>query len=204
MVEGRLDVTLNPAGIATQALTRGLAHGEFDELVREHQQRIFRVVMALVRDSELASNITQDCFVRAYEKRASFRGDASVSTWLVRIAVNLVRDHARSRRQAFWKRLFQRPEADSVESAMETVRDARSTPDQQLLAKEELSAVWSAVAELAPQQREVFILRFSEEMSLEEIAQVLEIKLGTVKAHLSRAVATVRARVRGARWSGRT
>ncbi len=193
-----MDATLNPAGIATQALTRGLAHDEFDDLVREHQQRIFRVVMALVRDSELASNLTQDCFVRAYEKRASFRGDASVSTWLIRIAMNLVRDHARNRRQAFWKRLFQRStENDSVETAAETVRDARSTPERQILAREELNAVWSVVAELAPQQREVFVLRFSEEMSLEEIAQVLDIKIGTVKAHLSRAVATVRMRVRG-------
>jgi RNA polymerase sigma-70 factor, ECF subfamily len=198
MVEDRLDGTLNPAGIATQALTKGLEHEEFDDLVRDHQQKIFRVVMALVRDSDLASNITQDCFVRAYEKRTSFRGDASVSTWLTRIAVNLVRDHARNRRQAFWKKLFQRLEDDSVESAAETVRDARSTPDRQFLAKEELSAVWSAVAELSPQQREVFVLRFSEEMSLEEIAQVLDIKLGTVKAHLSRAVAAVRMRVRGA------
>jgi RNA polymerase sigma-70 factor (ECF subfamily) len=197
MVEGRLDVTLNPAGIATQALTRGLAHDDFDDLVREHQQRIFRVVMALVRDSELASNITQDCFVRAYEKRASFRGDASVSTWLIRIAMNLVRDHARSRRQAFWKRLFQRPEEDSVESAAETVRDLRSTPERDLMAKQELIAVWHAVGELPPQQREVFVLRFSEEMSLEEIAQALDVKVGTVKAHLSRAVATIRTRVRG-------
>ncbi len=193
-----MDGTLNPAGIATQALTRGLAHEEFDDLVREHQQRIFRVIMALVRDSELASNITQDCFVRAYEKRESFRGEASVSTWLTRIAVNLVRDHARSRRQSFWKKLFQRSEDDSVENAAETIRDSRSTPDRQFLAKEELSAVWSAVAELAPQQREVFVLRYSEEMSLEEIAQVLDVKPGTVKAHLSRAVAIVRKRVRGA------
>jgi len=192
-----LDGTLNPVGIATQALTGGLAHEEFDDLVREHQQRIFHVVMALVRDSELASNITQDCFVRAYEKRASFRGDASISTWLIRIAMNLVRDQARNRRQAFWKKLFHRSEDDSVENAAEAVRDSRSTPDRQFLAKEELSAVWSAVAELAPQQREVFVLRFSEEMSLEEIARVLDVKLGTVKAHLSRAVATVRTRVRG-------
>ncbi len=193
-----MDGTLNPAGIATQALTKGLAHEEFDELVREHQQRIFRIVIAMVRDPELASNITQDCFVHAYEKRASFRGESSVSTWLIRIAMNLVRDHARNRRQAFWKRLFQRSENESVESAAENVRDSRSTPDRQFLAKEELSAVWSAVAELAPQQREVFVLRFSEEMSLEEIAQVLDVKLGTVKAHLSRALATVRMRVRGA------
>lgn len=194
-----MDGTLNPAGIATQALTKGLAHEAFDDLVREHQQRIFRVVMAMVRDSELASNITQDCFVRAYEKRAGFRGESSVSTWLIHIAMNLVRDHARNRRQAFWKRLFWRSPEESVESAAEAVRDSRSTPDRQFLAKEELSAVWSAVADLAPQQREVFVLRFSEEMSLEEIAQALDIKLGTVKAHLARAVAAVRIRVRGAK-----
>ncbi|MGE5114188.1 MAG: RNA polymerase sigma factor [Acidobacteriaceae bacterium] len=192
-----MDGTLNPAGVAAQALTRGLTHEDFDDLVREHQQKTFRVVMALVRDSELASTITQDCFVRAYEKRASFRGDASVSTWLTRIAVNLVRDHARNRRQSFWKKIFQRSENDSIESASETVRDSRSTPDRQLLAKEEVSAVWSAVTELAPQQREVFVLRFSEEMSLEEIAQVLDVKVGTVKAHLWRAVTMVRSRVRG-------
>jgi RNA polymerase sigma-70 factor (ECF subfamily) len=192
-----LDVTLNPAGIASQALTRGLAHEEFDALVREHQQRIFRVVMALVRDSELASNLTQDCFVRAYESRTTFRGDSSVSTWLIRIAMNLVRDHSRNRRQAFWKRLFHRPADEDTQSAAENVKDSGSTPDRHLLAKEELGAVWSAVAKLPPQQREAFVLRFSEEMSLEEIAQVLGIKIGTVKAHLSRAVAAVRAQVRG-------
>ena len=193
-----MDVTLNPAGIATQALTRGLAHEEFDALVREHQQRIFRVVMALVRDSELASNLTQDCFVRAYESRGTFRGDSSVSTWLIRIAMNLVRDHARNRRQAFWKRLFQRPaDEPDVESVVEAVKDERSGPDRQVLAKEELEAVWAAVSELAPQQREVFVLRFSEEMSLDEIADVLGVKLGTVKTHLSRALTAVRMKVRG-------
>jgi RNA polymerase sigma-70 factor (ECF subfamily) len=197
-----LDVTLNPAGIATQALTQGLAHEEFDDLVREHQHRIFRVVMALVRDSELASNLTQDCFVRAYESRTTFRGDSSVSTWLIRIAMNLVRDHARNRRQAFWKRLFLRPADEDAQTAAENVKDSRSTPDCHLLAKEELGAVWTAVAKLSPQQREVFILRFSEEMSLEEISQVLGVRIGTVKAHLSRAVAAVRAQVRGSEPCG--
>jgi RNA polymerase sigma-70 factor (ECF subfamily) len=193
-----LDVTLNPAGLAAQAITRGLAHEEFDGLVREHQQRIFRVILALVRDSELASNLTQDCFVRAYESRTSFRGDSSVSTWLIRIAINLVRDHARNRKQAFWRRLFHRP-ADEPETEItaENIKDSRSTPDHQLLAKEELNAVWSVVAELSPQQREIFVLRFSEEMSLEEIAQVMGLKTGTVKAHLSRATSAVRVRLRG-------
>ena len=62
---------------------------------------------------------------------------------------------------------------------------------------EELGAVWEAVAELAPQQREVFVLRFAEELSLDEIADVLGVKVGTVKAHLSRALTAVRTKVRG-------
>ncbi len=193
-----MDATLNPAGIAAQALSRGLAHEEFDDLVREHQQRIFRVILALVRDQELASNLTQDCFVRAYESRATFRGDSSVGTWLVRIAINLVRDNARNRRQGFWRKILQKPAEEAEEQELAAgVRDTRATPDRYLLAKEEAEHVWKAVESLSPNQREVFILRFSEEMALEEISQALGLKLGTVKAHLARAVANVRAEVRG-------
>jgi RNA polymerase sigma-70 factor (ECF subfamily) len=76
-------------------------------------------------------------------------------------------------------------------------RDSRATPERVLLAREEAAAVWQAVETLSPQQKEIFILRFSEELALEEIAQVVGIKVGTVKAHLSRAVAMVRAQVRG-------
>lgn len=193
-----MDATLNPAGIAAQALSRGLAHEEFDGIVRDHQQRIFRVILSLVRDTELASNLTQDCFVRAYENRASFRGDASVSTWLIRIAINLVRDNARNRRQGFWKKILQKPaDETAVQELAAGARDTRATPDRYLLAKEEAARVWQAAQSLSPNQKEVFILRFSEEMSLEEISQALGLKLGTVKAHLARAVASVRAQVRG-------
>ena len=192
-----MDATLNPAGVAAQALTRGLAHEEFDAIVREHQQRIYRVILALVRDPELASNLTQDCFVRAYENRASFRGDSSVYTWLTRIAINLVRDNARNRRQGFWRRLMQRGPEENHEQAASLAPDERATADRALLAREEVAKVWRVVETLSPQQKEIFILRFSEEMQLEEIAQVVGIKVGTVKAHLSRAVATVRAEIRG-------
>lgn len=193
-----MDATLNPAAIAAQALSRGLAHEEFDDIVRDHQQRIFRVILSLVRDTELASNLTQDCFVRAYENRASFRGDASVRTWLIRIAINLVRDNARNRRQGFWRKILQKPADETdVQKLAAGARDTRATPDRYLLAKEEAARVWQAAQSLSPNQKEVFILRFSEEMSLEEISQALGLKLGTVKAHLARAVASVRAQVRG-------
>lgn len=192
-----MDVSLNPAGVAAQALTRGLAHDEFDALVREHQQRLYRIILALVRDPDLAANLTQDCFVRAYENRASFRGDSSVYTWLTRIAINLVRDNARNRRQGFWRRLLQRGPDEDHEIVAAQAPDHRATADRVILAREEVDAVWRAVETLSPQQREVFVLRFAEEMQLEEIAQVIGIKVGTVKAHLSRAVAAVRAQVRG-------
>ena len=197
MQRDRLDATLNPAGLAVQALSRGLAHDEFDDVVREHQQRIYRVVLSMVRDVELAANLTQDCFVRAYENRASFRGDSSINTWLTRIAINLVRDNARNRRQGFWRRLLQRPADEDTEQLASQARDSRATPERVLLAREEAAAVWEAVETLSPQQKEIFILRFSEELALEEIAQIVGIKVGTVKAHLSRAVAAVRAQVRG-------
>ncbi len=192
-----MDATLNPAGLATQALTRGLAHEEFDEIVREHQQRIYRVVLALVRDTEVAANLTQDCFVRAYENRASFRGDSSVYTWLTRIAINLVRDNARNRRQGFWRKLLQRGSEEDHERAAVQAPDNRATAERIVLAKEEVGRVWKVVESLSEQQKEIFVLRFSEEMPLEEIAQVVGVKVGTVKAHLSRAVAAVRAQVRG-------
>jgi RNA polymerase sigma-70 factor (ECF subfamily) len=71
-----------------------------------------------------------------------------------------------------------------------------ASQEQSLLAREELNAVWTTVDRLPPQQRTVFLLRFLDEMSLEEVAQVLELELGTVKSHLSRALATVRRQVK--------
>ena len=75
----------------------------FDELVAIHRQRIFRFAFASLRDRDTAESVTQDCFLRAWQAWPQFRGDSSVQTWLTRIAINLIRDAARSRRFQFWK-----------------------------------------------------------------------------------------------------
>jgi len=168
---------------------------DFDVVVRQHQRRIYRVLLGLVRDPDLADNLTQDCFVRAYQKRASFRGKSSVSTWLIAIAINLARDHARSRRTGFWRRLFSAPEKE-VETALQGAADLSASPERRLIAHQQLNRVWEIVDELPGRQREVFLLRFAEEMPLEEIALALGREVGTVKAHLFRAVGTVRKRMR--------
>src|SRR5215469_2864199 len=89
------------------APTQGAGAGEFedfDSLVRTHRPRIFRFLLAFLRDRDLAENLTQDCFIHAYRARNQFRGAATIATWLMQIAANLLRDHHSSGRIRFWRR----------------------------------------------------------------------------------------------------
>ncbi len=169
----------------------GWTAAEFDDIVREHQARIYRVLWCELRDDEAAATLTQDCFLKAYRARADFRGEASVSTWLVRIAVNLARDYQRNRRQSFWKRLLSSNPREA-EWAAEMAEDNTPRADRALLAREQLQRTMEAVKTLSPQQQTVFHLRFLEEMSLEEIAATMAVEIGTVKSHLSRAINALR------------
>ena len=108
----------------TAPLEREMAAEDFDRLVRLHQRRIYRVLLSVLRDAEAADTLTQECFLRAYQKRQGFRGDSAVGTWLVRIALNLARDHQKSRRQSFWRRLMGSTSED-------TEAAAAGLPDQQ-------------------------------------------------------------------------
>src|SRR6266487_2840460 len=77
----------------------------FEGIVEQYRTRVLRFVFASVRDMDLAETLTQDCFWNAYKSRSTFRGDCSVNTWLMRIAVNLVRNHTQSRRFQFWRKV---------------------------------------------------------------------------------------------------
>jgi RNA polymerase sigma-70 factor (ECF subfamily) len=174
------------------AETVELSSERFDEIIQQNQRRVYRVIFLLVRDHDVADTLTQECFLRAYRKRATFRGECRLDTWLLRIAVNLVRDHGKSRRAQFWRKLVG---LDDKESGNTTSRVASEqiSPERQLLVREELQAVWDVAASLSDRQRTIFLLRFAEEMSLAEVAAVLRLKTGTVKAHLFRATEKVRA-----------
>lgn len=191
-MEEALDKTAAFALRAQERSSEGIGHEEFDEIVRLNQRRIYRLLLGIVRDGDLADTLTQECFLRAYKSRGRFRGEAKVATWLFRIAINLARDHMRSRRLAFWKRFSSGEELELTES----VPDGSATPERQLLAQERLHKVWKALDELPARQREVFLLRFMEEMSVEEISGATDLRPGTVKAHLFRAVSAVRRRIK--------
>ena len=174
------------------AETLGISSARFDEIIQQNQRRVYRVIFLLVRDHDVADTLTQECFLRAYRKRATFRGECRLDTWLLRIAVNLVRDQSKSRRAQFWRKLVGLDDEES-ESAPSRIASEQISPERQLLVCEELQAVWDVAASLSQQQRTIFLLRFAEEMSLAEIAAVLGLKTGTVKAHLFRATEKVRA-----------
>jgi len=165
-----------------------LALDDFDALMRTEQQRIYRIVLTMLADPDVAETLTQECFLKAYQQRSGFRGECSPRTWLVRIAVNLVRDHLRNRRWRFWRQIS--GSAPSMEP--DALVNPQASAERALLAQEELAAVWSAVQKLPRQQRTIFALRFIEDMSLEEIAEATSLRPGTVKAHLFRAVGALR------------
>jgi RNA polymerase sigma-70 factor (ECF subfamily) len=178
----------------------GIALEDFDEIVRQHQRRIYRVIFLLVRNADTADALTQECFVRAFDKRNTFRGDSRVDTWLLRIAVNLARDHIRNRRANFWKRLIGFEEAGSADPSADFPSDQPS-PERTLLARRQLDAVWAAANNLPGRQQTIFLLRFAEGLELSEIADVLGLKVGSVKTHLFRATAAVRQKLKEQQWT---
>jgi RNA polymerase sigma-70 factor (ECF subfamily) len=179
-------------------LVQGIAAEDFDEIVRRHQRRVYRVLYVLLGDADAADTLTQDCFLRAYRKREGFRGDCRIDTWLLRIAVNLARDHRRNRRSSFWRRLVGLE--DRPAETAENVSDPRGSPERILLAQRQLQAVWTAARDLPAQQRAIFLLRFAEEMTLAEISGIMGLKMGSVKTHLFRAIRTIRAAMKEQQW----
>ncbi len=165
---------------------------DLDSVVATHEQRIFRFHLIALRDRDLAQSLTQDTFVRAWSARHSFRGDCSLSTWLMRIALNLVRDHTRTDRFRFWKRVSET--AIDVSDLSSHIPHRDSSLESRLIASEQMALVWESVAELSARQRSIFVLRFVEELELSEIASITGLPISTVKTHLYRALATIRAR----------
>ena len=170
---------------------------DFATIVQTHRPQIFRFLLASTRDVDLAETLTQECFLKAHRNWSGFRGESSAVTWLMRIAINLQKDHWRSRRLQFWRQT--RSNSVDADEASEWLPSGESSPEQQLLAREQVKRVWQAVNGLSERQRTVFLLRFVEEMEIAEIGRVTGLSDGTVKAHLSRALGRVRTEVGGTR-----
>lgn len=190
---GYMEPTITSGFIVTSVENPVTEIQDFDRVVQFYWPRILRFVMASVRDRDVAETLTQDCFWNAYRNRKAFRGDSSLHTWLMRIAVNSVRKFARNRRLQFWRQA----ERSALDAA--TVRDwlpdRRITQEARALLNEQVHAVWEATTGLSDRQRTVFLLRFMEEMTVREIVDATGLTENAVNVHLFRAVRAVRTRL---------
>jgi len=179
------------------ATAEEIAADQFSAVVTTHRPRIFRFLLSSTRDADLAETLTQDCFLKAHRNWASFRGESSAMTWLMRIAINLQKDHWRNRKMQFWRQT--QSHAVDLDEASEWLPSEDRSAEQMMLARERVGQVAKAVEGLSERQRTVFLLRYVEELELSEIARATGLNEGTVKAHLSRALARVRADLGGIR-----
>ncbi len=165
----------------------------FGEIVERWQDRIHGAVLRMVRDVETARDLAQETFVRAYVKLDSFEGGSAFGTWLYAIALNQVRGEMR-KRSALKRhdplsldKLREESEVDPADPA-EGAGDRAST-------KEQCARLLVEVDRLDPEHREVVVLRELQDLSYEEIAEIVGVPVGTVRSRLFRARAELRARM---------
>ena len=157
----------------------------FELLVRSHQEQVYRLCLRMLTDPEDAQDAAQESFLKAWRSLPGFRCDSAFSTWLYRLTANICLDMLRSRKRRATVPLTQ-TDADGAEFAL-SVPDPAATPEQALLEKDTQARLAAALARLDPEQRQLIALRIDAELSYERIAELLDIKEGTVKSRLSRA-----------------
>jgi RNA polymerase sigma-70 factor (ECF subfamily) len=164
----------------------------FGEIVRRWERKIFALAFGILGSHEDARDATQETFIAAYRSLAAFRGEAKVSSWLHRIAVNqCITRQRRARVRA------ETGIEDEVESAGERflATAAQSSPAGATERKQRTEAVRRAVASLPPELREVVLMKEFEELTFQEIADALQIPLSTVKSRLYTALKQLRLRL---------
>ena len=172
------------------ALVLALQHGEdrtLNELMDRHREGLFRFVLRHVRNETDALELTMETFVRAYFNVGKFRPRAKFVTWLYQIALNLCRDHLRSRayQYSLQTESFDAPTEDYKDPGLLLATDRR--PDESTDRREELAALEKAIHELPEDLKNVFILTALEERRQGEVAQLLGLSPKSVETRLYRA-----------------
>ena len=177
---------------------RGGSEEAFARLVERFQRPVYSLLYRMVRQPEVAEDVAQEAFVKAWRAIGRFDESRKFSSWLFKIAHNSALDHLR--RQGLDTLSLDAPMGDD-ESAPALPEDPRAeNPLARLEARDSGRALEQAIARIRPQYREILLLRFQQELSYEEIAELLEIPLGTVKIHIFRGRAELAREMRALGW----
>lgn len=154
----------------------------FDELIRRYKDRLYNVVYRLVDNSQDAEDIVQDTFLSAYQSLASFKGDSQFFTWLYRIAANTAISMKRKQRVALSIDASRNGESHEPLDGSETSR-----PGHALERAEQERRVQEALNRLSAEHRTVLILKDMEDLKYEQMAEILQVPIGTIRSRLHRA-----------------
>lgn len=166
------------------AKVKGGDRQAYDTLVLRYQDRLYNTLIRLTGSTDDAMDVAQDAFVQAYRKIDTFQHKAAFYTWLYRIAFNLAMSHARKRRPL--------TVLDSTDATHSIESTDTHSPAEHLESVERVAAVKAAIDELADEHRQVVVLRELEGCDYEQIADILEIPIGTVRSRLFRARAQLK------------
>ena len=162
-------------------------HEAFAQIMRRHNQRLFRTARAILRDDAEAEDALQDAYLKAIRAIGAFRADSKLSTWLVRITVNEALGRLRRSRRAAEVIPLAADSADGMEAHENVMDEKTRTPEQETLRAESRRIMEAKIDALPDAFRAVFVLRAIEELSVEEAAAALDIPEATVRTRFFRA-----------------
>ncbi len=185
------DEQLRQESLAVSAGLKRQEVGLLDQLIVRYQHRLLRYLLYLTGNREQAEDLFQEVWMRVLVRGAQFNGQARFETWLFTIARNLLIDQRRKRTMSSLDELFEGGGDDDRPMAFE-LADGEPTPFDHFANLEDRERIAGALLELDTLHREVLVLRFHEELSLEEIAKVTRAPLSTVKSRLYRGMAMIK------------
>jgi RNA polymerase sigma-70 factor (ECF subfamily) len=177
--------------IVLDRVESGLLH-DFGAWMTSEQRRVYSLCQRFLQDRDEADSATQDVFLKAYLalKKENAKDLDDPARWITRIAVNTCLDRLRSRKWQFWRK---RPSSEDEQTILSLAPSEAPEGEERYFAGEINARLTAALDRLSPRQRAVFTLRHYEDLSLEEIGGILGLDVGTVKAHMFRAMTKLRA-----------
>ena len=161
-------------------------NGAFEELLLLHQKKVYNLCLRMSANPDDALDLSQEAFLRAWRSLGQYQFEASLSTWLFRLTSNICIDFLRRKKRRQEASLTESYD-DSDEGAELSVPDAQPGPEQQAMTNETKIELARAMEQLSPEHREISQLRVIEDLQYEQIADILGVRVGTVKSRLARA-----------------
>jgi RNA polymerase sigma factor (sigma-70 family) len=178
--------------VADEVLVKAVLSGEadaFKTLITRYEKLVLQIVFRMVKRQVEREDLCQDVFLKVYDKLSTFRFGSKLSTWIGSIAFNACVNHLRKNRISFHN------EQETEEKSIFETIDTHHQPDELFIARENRILLWKLVEGLTPMQQTVIGLFHQQEMKMEEIAELMNIPVGSVKSHLHRGRLALKSKV---------